>query len=145
MEQVELVLGMEQVEVVQGIERVELEQEVQVVAQGIEQVVDNGEVEHHSLAEKHDDDVRRWSQVQGIHGLLYASYEERGIHVLDEGSRSQCSERSCWSRCLGWIRQIQGAVHCFQNSQRLSTPAISVFSVLYNYTWCFYVFELPSI
>jgi len=53
--QVALVLGMEQVEVVQGIERVELEQEVQVVAQGIEQVVDNGEVEHHSLAEKHDD------------------------------------------------------------------------------------------
>jgi len=55
---VALVLGMEQVEVVQGIERVELEQEVQVVAQGIEQVVDNGEVEHHSLAEKHDDDVQ---------------------------------------------------------------------------------------
>merc|ERR1719373_693639 len=45
--------------------------------------------------------------------------EERGLHVHDEGSRSQHPERSCWCRCACWLRQVPGHVH------QLETGAIS--------------------
>merc|ERR1712138_288839 len=59
--------------------------------------------------------IRRWSQVQGIPGLLLSGSQERGIHVPDEGSWSQHLERCCWSWCLGRIRQVPTDVHCLQN------------------------------
>merc|ERR1712098_425171 len=43
---------------------------------------------HRHRPKTHDDDIWWWSQVQWIIGLLQTGPQERGIHVLDEGSRS---------------------------------------------------------
>merc|ERR1712025_314228 len=67
-----------------------------------------------------DDDLRRRRQVQGFHGLLHASYEERGLHVSDEGSRSEHPPWSRWRRCPRRVRQVPGNVHRLENCQRLS-------------------------
>ena len=49
-------------------------------------------------------------QVQGLHGLLRPGPEERGIHVTDEGSRSQHPSWCGWCWCPRWFRQVQGGL-----------------------------------
>merc|ERR1712192_329783 len=43
---------------------------------------------HWHRQEEDDDDLRRWSQVQGFHRLRHASHQGRRLHEPDEGRRS---------------------------------------------------------
>merc|ERR1719341_188307 len=83
---------------------------------------------HCHREEEDDDDLRRWRQVQGLHGLLPPSHQERGIHVSDEGSRSKhpAWRRRRWCACR--FRQVPGHVHRLENCQRLGqAPRVLVY------------------
>merc|ERR1712080_639077 len=55
-------------------------------------------------------------------GLRYPGHEERGLHVLDEGRRSQHSPRCGRRWCLGWFRQVLRALHQVENRIRTLPP-----------------------
>merc|ERR1712168_1006072 len=66
---------------------------------------------HRHRSSSHDDDLRNRRQVQGLHRLLPASREERGLHVLDEGRGRQYSSRRRRRRCPRRFRLLQEALH----------------------------------
>merc|ERR1711974_124886 len=68
--------------------------------------------------EEDDDDFWSCREVQELPGLRYAGLEERGLHVLDEGRRSQRPPRCGRRWCLGWFRQVLRALHQVENRIR---------------------------
>merc|ERR1711890_108331 len=70
---------------------------------------------HRHREEAHDDDLWRWSEVQGLPRLLHTSPQERGLHVPDEGRRGEHPPWRGWCRCAGGLRQVPGALHQVEN------------------------------